>query len=86
MNATATQPATTCFDIYINGKMADFAMWPNFEKETEKAVLVRIMKTVGEASNSTFWIPKSLLSINEAELEAHLPGWFVSKNIAPKLW
>jgi hypothetical protein len=75
----------TCNDIYCNGKMVDWAMSSTFSKETEKAVLVRVYFTQEKSAcyNREVWIPKSLLVIDRPNLAAHLPAWFVSKNIEP---
>jgi len=57
------------------------------KKESEKAVLVNVVfqnenSESNIASAYDFWIPKSILSENENGFV--LPGWFISKNFAPK--
>lgn len=75
----------TCLHIYCNDKMVDWAINPTPVKETEKAVMHRVYFTQeGSACyNREVWIPKSLLKIDVENLAAHLPAWFVSKNIEP---
>lgn len=47
------------------------------EKETEKAIYVKVVNT-SCGSNKLFWIPKSVIKENEHSFI--LPSWFLSKN------
>jgi len=81
----ATPQVLIVNDVYVNGKMADWAISAEFSKETEKAVLARVFYTqAGSACvNREVWIPKSVLVVDAEKKAAHLPLWFVNKNFEP---
>lgn len=63
----------------IKAKLIDgtnLVMATSFSKETDKAVLATVINT-SCGSNRDYWIPKSLLKIEEYSVV--LPLWFVKK-------
>ena len=83
--ATATQSSTMYFNIRVNGILTDWAINPNFERETDKAVYTRVCWTAENSAwyNQMKWIPKSILKMDKESEEAELPEWYVNRELAP---
>ena len=80
---TQTQ-STTVFNVRVNNNLTDWAVNPNFERETEKAVYTRVYWTAENSAcyNQMKWIPKSILKIDSKKEEAELPEWYVNRELA----